>query len=110
MKREKYRTDIGWGDVEDLARKVEREHQLSVVFEVRFPRGRGDAYLEVVLERLAMAAGRGEVLRVRVPIKMTATTSIYAQLLRATWQALSELERDPWLWEPERRRAARGEG
>lgn len=67
------------------------------------------AYQEVTLHPLGTAASDRQAYTHRAACDPRNPMRLYPQLLRVLVEALAAYEAEPWLWSPERRRAARGE-
>lgn len=63
---------------------------------------RAGTYVEVVVCRAGYHNFQGEVVRLRRPLTAKNPLAWPGEMLRATFEAIEELERNPWLWSLER--------
>lgn len=100
-----------WQDIAECVPAWEKEAGVRVAIHITWqPHLSSGACVEAVLLAGNPLEGHKELVRVRQPFPTRKASGQAGAALHAIFLAFAELERNPWLWSPEQRAAARGEG
>lgn len=108
--KHKYRPDVSLEDVREYIDVHTQESHVCATIVLEFPPTlRTEARATVHLR----AAGEGlfgpSLVQVAGPVPLRAQARQMSALLHLVAQAYAELDANPWLWAPEKRRQARGD-
>lgn len=110
MRKDKYATDIGWEALSTYVRDHRATTGLDCHVVLHFGDGPGgDDWAEARILSPGRLTSSQPTVTVRGKVPGRQISRVVSALLHLVAQAYQELELSPWLWAPERRRAARGE-
>ena len=98
-----------WADIQAWIADVVTTYKVEAEVVIAFRPNRTDgAYCEAVLYATDGLNPRRELVRTRQPFDLRKKSGHPGMVLYSLWQAINELDNNPWLWPYERRKQARG--
>ena len=109
-RNDKYRPDVSLDDVRNYIDEHTRATHYAATIQIEFPPAlRQDAKATVQLRPVGAGLSHQPLVQTCGPLPLRAASRQMSALLHLVAQAYAELDTNPWLWAPEKRRQARGE-
>lgn len=108
--KHKYKPDVSLEDVREYIDAHTRETHICATIVLEFPATlRTEARATVHLRAVGEGLSGPSLVQTSGPLPLRAQARQMSALLHLVAQAYAELDTNPWLWAPEKRRRARGD-
>lgn len=97
-------------DLTEVIRSQQQDTRTICVLELHVGPCSGNVFIEVVVYARSGAGAGPELVRMRGPGPTKPSHNLNGLCIALVWRVYMELASNPWLWGPEQRAAARGEG